>query len=447
VPTTFLMMRWIVAVAGILAVVGPGAVYSFSLLGGPLAAAFGWLPSEVTWAFAIANFSLAVGGLLGGLLSDRKGPRLPGVIGVALWAGGNALCALLAGTHSIVLLYLCYGVVGGFGCGMVYMAVLNSVIRWFPQARGFGGGLVIMGFGLGSFVYSAVVKSWAPFASISAGTQAYTSALASAVAAHTPFAASQYLLSGDDTARLMGLFLWSGVAFAVLGGAAIMLLEHPPVSDPKYAAQYEGRQFTLPEMVGDARFYILWAMLFVNVFGGVAIISNAVPLMRELTGMPAADAAGLYAMLAICNGLGRLFWGTLSDRLGRRLTFAILFGAQTLAFVALDSSGKDITLVAASMALLLLCYGGGFGVMPAFNVDFFGVKNFGGNYGMQISAWGMAAVVGTAFISTLKDATGSFAGMMQPIAVVVLVAMFLPLILGETHKDGEASQRALSLKA
>jgi hypothetical protein len=85
--------------------------------------------------------------------------------------------------------------------------------------------------------------------------------------------------------------------------------------------------------------------------------------------------------------------------------------------------------------------------MPAFNADFFGIKNFGGNYGMQISAWGMAAVVGTAFISTLKDATGSFAGMMQPIAVVVLVAMFLPLILGEAQKDGEASQRTLSLKA
>jgi MFS family permease len=427
------MKRWIIAGAGLIAVLGPGAVYSFSLLSAPLAAAFGWVPSEVTWAFAIANFFLACGGLVGGMISDRNGPRIVGVIGVTLWAMGNALCALLVKSHSVEMLYLFYGVIGGFGCGMTYIAVLNSVIRWFPEARGFGGGLVIMGFGLGSFVYNAIVKAWGPFASLNTATSAYTAGLAKAVAAHTPFNAGPYLLSAANVGQLMSLFLCSGAAFAVLGVVAVLVLENPPAADPTYAAQYTGKQFTLPEMMADARFYIIWAMLFLNVFGGVTIISNMVPLMRELTGLSTADAAALYGILALCNGVGRFLWGSISDRLGRRLTFGLLFGGQALAFVVLDSSGHDLLLVAASLAVLLLCYGGGFGVMPAFNSDFFGTKNFGANYGLQISAWGLAAVVGTGFISTLKEVTGSFAGLMQPIAVVLLVATFLPLILGESR--------------
>jgi len=439
------MTRWIVAVAGIMAVLGPGVVYSFSLLSGPLAAAFGWVPSEVTWAFAIANFSLAIGALVGGWISDHRGPRVVGMIGIALWAGGYALCGLLVKSHNIALLYLCYGVVAGTGCGMAYMAVLNAVIRWFPASRGFGGGLVIMGFGLGSFVYNLIIKAWAPFASLNSAGQAYSAALAKAVAAHTQFAAGPYLLAPAATDQLMGLFLASGAGFAVLGWTAMWLVHHPPLDDPQYAVQFRGPQASLTEVLGDARFYILWAMLFINAFGGITIISNMVPLMRELTGLSPAGATGLYAGLAICNGLGRFAWGALSDRLGRRTTFAILFSAQALAFVVLDSSGGDVTLVASAIAVLLLCYGGGFGTMPAFNADYFGMKNFGANYGMQISAWGMAAVVGTGFISTLKDFTGSFAGMMQPIAVVLLVATFLPLILGQSQLA--SSQKELSLEA
>jgi len=441
------MMRWIVAGAGIIVMLGPGAVYSFSLLSGPLAAAFGWAPSEVTWAFAIANFFLAVGALTGGLIADKYGSRLVSVIGVTLWAGGNALCSTLAGSHSLEMLYLCYGVMGGFGVGMTYVSVLSAVIRWFPLSRGFGGGLLIMGFGLGSFVYNGIVKTWGPFASLAASAQAYTGALARAEAAHTPFAAGPYLLGPAAVQHLMQLFLNSGIAFGVFGCIAALLLRNPTATDPAYAAQYEGVQMTLPQVLGDARFYVLWAMLFLNVFGGVTIISNMVPLMRELTGLSAADAAGIYAFIALSNGLGRLIWGAISDRIGRRTTFAILFGGQALTFVVLDSSGHDITLVVASISFLLLCYGGGFGVMPSYNADQFGVKHFGANYGMQISAWGMAAVVGTAFISTLRDATGSFAGMMQPIAVILLVAIFLPLLLGESEKRGLTASASSSSAA
>jgi MFS family permease len=428
------MKRTIVVIAGILAVLGPGAIYSFSLLSGPVAAAFGWSPSEVTWAFAMANFFLALGGLLGGIIADRKGPRLVSVIGIACWAGGYAACGLLAQTRSIEMFYLCYGVVGGFGCGMVYIAALSAVIRWFPRSRGLGGGLLVTGFGLGSFIYNAIVKASAPFSGFAAPTQSYTSALGAAASAHLTFDPTPYLLPKAAVDDLMSVFLVSGAAFAVIGLLASAFLASPPEDDPAYAPPFGSPQYSLPQMLGDARFYILWGMLFLSVFGGVTIISSMVPLMHELTGMSNADAAGLYAGLALCNGFGRIIWGAVSDRIGRRATFVILFAAQALAFVSLGNN-HEVVIVAISIAVLLLAYGGGFGVMPAFNADFFGTKNFGANYGMQLSAWGFAGVAGTALGSGLKDLTGSFAGMTQPIAVIVLVAIFFPLILGEAQRQ------------
>jgi MFS family permease len=428
------MKRWIVAIAGFLVVLGPGAIYSFSLLSQPLAAAFGWAPTDVTWAFALANFFLAVGALVGGAIADRFGVRLVAAVGVALWAAGYALCGTLVQSHSIFMLYLFYGVIAGLGCGMAYIAALSAAIRWFPASRGLGGGFVMMGFGLGSFVYSNVVRQWPPFATITSAAQTYVGGLAAATAAHVPFNAGQYLMPQATVGSLMTVFLYSGIAFAAISGLVTLLLAVPPADDSAF--EPKGRQYTLPQMLGDARFYIIWAMLFLNIFGGVTMISNIVPIMHELSGMPIADAAGMYGFLAILNGLGRLFWGSLSDRIGRRITFALLFGGQALAFFVLDSDREPIV-VAAAIAVLLFCYGGGFGTMPAFNADFYGTKHFGSNYGAQISAWGLAAVFGTYFISTMRELSGSFAGLMQPISIVLLIAIFFPLITENTKSGGK----------
>jgi OFA family oxalate/formate antiporter-like MFS transporter len=431
------MKRWIIALAGLVCLLGPGSVYSFSLISGPLSAAFGWSGSDVTWAFALANFFLAVGGLIGGIVSDRIGPRYVAIVGSALWSLGYFLCGTLAGGHSLILLYIYYGVIGGLGCGAAYIAVLNAVVRWFPEARGFGGGLVIMGFGLGSFVYSTLVKQWATFTSVATASSAYAKALAEATAAHTAFNAAAHVLDPPHLAQLMQIFLTSALAFAVVGIATAFVLQHPPEAEARYAPV--GPQFTLRQTLADARFYVIWAMLFLNVFGGVTMISNMVPLMHETTGMDTAAAAGAYALLAVFNGIGRFAWGWLSDRISRRVTFALLFGGQAIAFFVLDGS-KDPLVVSIAIAILLLCYGGGFGVMPAFNADFFGTKHFGANYGAQITAWGSAAIFGTYFISTMKALSGSYVGLMQPVSLVVLVAMFFPLIIETPKKHAVATE-------
>lgn len=425
------MKRWIVALAGLICVLGPGALYSFSLLSTPLTAAFGWAPGDVTWGFALANLFLAIGGVVGGMLSDRFGPRFIAVTGIALWAAGYALCATLPASHSLVAFYLFYGVIGGTGCGMAYISALSAVLKWFPKSRGLGSGLVIMGFGLGSFVYNSIVKPSAAFATITSDTQAYVAAQAAAIAQHVPFEAQKYLMEPSSVSAFMSIFTGSAAAFAILGILGALLLSVPSRDD--VAFEPTGPQFTMRSMVADPRFYVLWAMLFLNIFGGITIISNMVPLMRDVTGMSAPQAASLYGFLAIFNGLGRLIWGAISDRISRRVTFALLFGGQALAFFALDST-KDPTFVAIAIGVLLLCYGGGFGVMPAFNADFFGTKHFGANYGLQLTAWGLAAVFGTYFISAMKALSGSYIGLMQPVSIALLVAMFFPLIIESAKK-------------
>jgi len=437
------MKRWIVAIAGLACVLGPGALYSFSFLSTPLTAAFGWSSNEVSWAFALANLFLAVGGIVGGALSDRFGPRFIAVTGIALWSGGYALCATLASSHSLTAFLIFYGVIAGTGCGMTYISALSSVLKWFPTARGFGGGLIIMGFGMGSFVYNNVVKPSQAYATVNADTQAYVAAKAIAFAQHLPFDAGRYALSPASVAALMSIFQWSAVAFALLGIVTALLLSNPPQGDPAYEAV--GVQSTPGVMLGDPRFYVLWAMLFLNVFGGVMVIGNLVPLMHDVAGMSATQAASLYAFLALFNGVGRLFWGWLSDRVNRRLIIAILFGGQAVAFFGLDTS-KDPAVVAVSIGLMLFCYGGGFGVMPAFNSDYFGTKLFGINYGLQLSAWGIAAVLGTFMVSAMKALSGSYVGLMQPVSIALMVAMFFPLII-ESAKQRSAEADSLSATA
>jgi len=408
---------------------GPGALYAYSLFTQPLLASFNWTTTQTTWAFALANFFLGLGAVIGGIWFHHVGPRPVALAGIALWGLGNVFAGNGTIAHGVTWFWVTYGIIGGLGCGMAYIAAVATVIKWFPERRGFGGGLVVMGFGLGAPIYTLILRSFPAFAAAARAASTFVAARTSAETSLTTFNASQYLLKPEMVAGLMNLFVYSGVAFIVLGCLFAFALREPVHNYAVHGitAKDDDVSYTTGEMVGNPQFYLLWIMLFMNVTAGIIMISNLTGIMQELTGLSAAAIGATYAMLAFFNGFGPLVWGWLSDRIGRRLAFALIFGIQVVLFFFL-SEFHSLAVLATACAIVLLCYGGGFGVMPAFNADFFGTKHFGANYGLNLTAWGCAGLLGPAFVAMVKDLTGSYAGALLPVAIMLLVAIIFPLI-------------------
>jgi MFS transporter, OFA family, oxalate/formate antiporter len=424
--------RWFIAWAGVLVMICLGTVYSWSLFTNPLIASFGWSTQEATLTFELAIFFLGVGAVIGGLWQDRVGPRTVTIVGAALWGIGVLLAG--AGTAGMgrFWLYLTYGVIGGLGIGMAYISPVAMVTKWFPDRRGLGSGMVVMGFGLGAFIYNQIVTRIPAFAAAAKAATKFTTAKAAAVKAGTAFNPAQYAMTPEQVHAVMMTFVISGIVFVLIGTLCAMVLRNPPegytVPGAVAAASAAGRSYKPAEVLATAQFYGLWLLLFLNVTAGILIISNAVPIYIELTGATAAAAGAIYGYVAVCNGLGRFFWGAVSDRLGRNMTYTVMYLIQAVIFFFMARS-HSFGAVAFEFAVVLLCYGGGFGVMPSFNADYFGTRFLGANYGMILTAWGVAGVVGPLLGATVRDRTGSFSGALIPVAIMLLIAGIIPFFI------------------
>lgn len=396
------MNRWLVALGGVVLMACLGTVYAWSVYTQPLQAAFGWTSTQATAPFSIAIFFLGVGAVIGGRWQDRAGPRRVALTGALMWGAGNLLAGLGTARFGAGWLYFTYGVMGGLGLGLGYVTPVAAVTKWFPDRRGLGSGLVVGGFGLGAFLYAHILRSLPAFSGVP------SPALAGA---------------------MLEAFTASGVAFAVLGGGAAMLVRNPPApASSAVAVGPDGPDFTPGQMVRTPQFWAAFAMLFLNVAAGILFISNAVPIMRELTGATLAVAAAVYGTIALANALGRFLWGAVSDRVGRRAAFAAIYLLQIAVFLAVGRV-HSMWLVAPLFALVLLCYGGGFGVMPSLVADWFGTKHLGVNYGYVLLAWSAAGVVGPGFVAAVKDRTGSYGGALPATAALLGVAVLLPLFI------------------
>jgi MFS transporter, OFA family, oxalate/formate antiporter len=414
--------RWIIAFAGMLLMMSLGTIYSWSLYTQPLICAFGWSTSTTTCAFSIAIFFLGLGALAGGRFQDRIGPRRVALAGAVLWGAGNVLAGLGTPHFGAGWLYLSYGVMGGFGVGMGYVTSVAVVTKWFPRQRGLGSGIVVTGFGLGAVVYNLVVKSLPSFRSAAATAAQY------ARASHA--SSVTRLLPAGQMHAVMNVLTLSGVALFALGAVAAWLLANPASAAQRaqeVSAAGEGPSYTPREMLATRQFYFLWTMLFVNVTAGILVISNALPILQELTGASPSVVAAACGGAALFNTLGRFFWGAISDRIGHARAFSLIFVVQAVVFYLLGSAHGLIWAVAA-YAVILLCYGGGFGTMPSFNADYFGTRHMGANYGVLLTAWGAAGVAGPAFVAAVNDTTGAFSGALPVVALVLAAATMLPLI-------------------
>jgi OFA family oxalate/formate antiporter-like MFS transporter len=395
---TSLSNRWLIAAAGVVMQVALGAVYAWSVFRIPLTTTYGWTIAQVTQAFELAILMLGFASFAGGLWMQRAGPRRVAVTAGLLYGLGTIGAGLAGG--NIAWLYLSYGVLGGIGLGFGYIVPLATLIKWFPDKRGLITGLAVAGFGAGALVTAPIAQS-----------------LITSVGLPSTFA-------------ILGTIYLVAVC-----GAGLLMAEPPdgfkPAGwqpAPAQQAVRAAKDYTLSEALRSWQWYALWSILFLNTTAGISIISQASPMAQEMTHATAAAAAGMVGLISIANGSGRLLWAWLSDFIGRRNVFLSLFLLQSVIFLALSRVEHFGALAALAFAVLL-CYGGGFGTMPAFAADLFGPTNVGAVYGLLLTAWGVAGVVGPMLMARIRETTGHYGEALELVAVVMFVAAVIPLLM------------------
>jgi MFS transporter, OFA family, oxalate/formate antiporter len=405
--------RWLIAAAGVIMQIALGAVYAWSVFRAPLTHAYGWTIFEVTFAFTLAIFVLGVAAFAGGEWMRRSGPRRVAVAAGVFYGLGVFLTSYSA--DRLWLLYASYGLVAGTGLGLGYIVPVATLVKWFPDRRGTITGVAVAGFGAGALITA-------------------------------PIATRLIQQVGP-----MQTFAILGVVYflAVTGGGLFM--QNPPAGyapagwtpTASQRKQRAERPFTLREAVTSWQWYGLWALLFLNVSAGISIISQAAPMAQEITGISAVGAAGIVGLMSIANGLGRFMWASLSDVIGRRQVFLAMFPLQAVVFALLPSVRTPAAFTILACAILL-CYGGGFGTMPAFVADYFGADHVGSIYGLMLTAWGCAGVFGPMLIAALRESNGRYQEALFAIAVVMLVATCIPMFVGAPPPPQPASPRPLS---
>ncbi|HWY77885.1 MAG TPA: OFA family MFS transporter [Verrucomicrobiae bacterium] len=401
------MNRWVIATAGVFLQVALGAVYAWSVFRIPLAKQFGWSIPEVTLTFTISIFTLGIAAFFGGLWLNRRGPRIVALTGGVMYGVGVFLASF--SKHGLWWLYLSYGVIGGIGLGFAYIVPVAVLVKWFPDRRGLITGIAVGGFGAGALITAPV--------------------------------ATRLI----QTVGVLHTFAYLGIAFLIVTVVSGAFMQNPPEGwkpagwspSATQAAQRAKRDYTLPEALATWQWWALWLLLFLNTSAGISVISQEAPMFQELARVSAAVAAGMVGVVSLGNALGRVFWAGVSDVITRKATFFVMFLLQVLLFWFLPSitSASILTVVA---FVVLLCYGGGFGTMPAFAADYFGAKNVGPIYGLMLTAWGFASAFGPLLIAYMRQASGTYRDALHVIAGVMLISAVLPMLVSpprETNSD------------
>jgi OFA family oxalate/formate antiporter-like MFS transporter len=395
-----------------------GAVYAWSVFRIPLSKQFGWSIAQVTLTFTIAIFMLGVAAFFGGLWLNRKGPRIVAMAGGFCYSFGVFLASFSA--HKLWWLYMSYGVIGGIGLGLGYIVPVAVLVKWFPDRRGLITGIAVGGFGAGALVTAPVATR----------------------------------LIGQ--VGVLRTFAYLGIAYLIVTMATGSFLRNPPAGwapaewtpSATQTAQRSTRDYTLGEALGTWQWWAQWLLLFLNVSAGISLISQESPMFQKIAGVSAVAAAGMVGIVSIGNAAGRIFWAWVSDAITRRWTFAVMFILQFGLFWILPSMTATAMLTVVSF-IILMCYGGGFGTMPAFAADYFGSRNVGPIYGLMLTAWGCASAFGPLLIAYTLKASGNYNSGLRIIAIVMAVSTILPILVSppRARKEDAPASRDLAAAA
>jgi OFA family oxalate/formate antiporter-like MFS transporter len=394
--------RWWIAVAAIVLQMCLGSVYAWSVFKKPLMTAHGWGETSTQVTFMICIAVIGIAAAFGGILVDKKGPRFVAITGSILFGIGTLLAGLADQIGSIYLLYIGFGLIAGLGNGFGYVTPIATLIRWFPDKRGLVTGLAVMGFGLGAFFMGKIIPG---------------------VILKIGVAQTFYIL---------------GIIFLVLCTAAASMFKNPPQGwlpagfKPSATTVSAAQSLTFAEAKKTPQWWMLWAMLFLNVSAGLGLLSQLSPMAQDVVKKTVTDPAELavlggtiLAIASIFNGLGRLFWAWLSDSIGRKSVFITMFVSQAILYILLPQI-SGIILFTIIACYLLACYGGGFATMPAFAADSFGPAYIGRVYGIMLTAWGAAGVVGPLVFAQVKGAALYVAAALLIVGFILAISYKMP---------------------
>ena len=375
--------KWLIALSAVALHVSIGSVYAWSVLAKPLMTVLDCTLREVTGVFSVAILFLGTSaGLLGNTV-ERLGPRKAAVLATVLFNAGLLGAALAVHVHSLPLLYLTYGCIGGAGLGVGYIAPVSTLVKYFINQRGLATGMAIMGFGFAATL-AAPVLQW---------------------------------LTVDY--GVITAFLVSATVYTVLMACAAAYIDRPRTTSGQVVI---GKGVDTATAVRTWRFALLWLTFFLNITAGIGLLAVASPMAQETVGMSAVAAAALVGFIGLINGGGRFIWASSSDRIGRRWSYASLFVLELAAFMVLGNV-HDEWVFRVAVSTVVFCYGGGFALMPAYLSDLFGTKCLSAIHGRVLTAWGAAGVAGPTLIAVCHDNGMGYSVVMYILAVCMVVSL------------------------
>lgn len=406
------LKRYGIALAGVVFHLMIGGVYAWSVFTKPIVRQKGWRESSVAFAFSLAIFFLGMSAAFMGRLVEKFGPSTVGTISNIFYGTGIALTGLAIHNRQLWLLYLAYGVIVGLGLGSGYVTPVSTIVRWFPDKRGLATGLAIMGFG---------------FAALLTG----------------PVALRLILTIGLVNAfYVLGLFY-----FVVMIITAQFIKKPQPHELPTVIAQNAARvsltnqEMSASQAVRTRWFASLWFMFFINITTGIGLVSAASPMAQNMTVMTPATAAIMVGIIGLFNGFGRLAWATLSDYIGRPLTYSLIFVLDVVMLLILIIF-KQPFIFALALCLLMSCYGAGFSVIPAYLGDVFSTKELGAIHGYVLTAWAAAGMVGPLLLSWTHQVLHNYYVTLIVFIIIDLLAMIVSLRIQKgfvTHRSTESA--------
>lgn len=398
--------KWLIVLSAIGIHICIGSVYAWSVLTKPIMQAMGFTLQETTWTFSIAILFLGLSAGFLGSYVEKYGPRRSGLVSTVFFGIGMLGTAFALSQHSLLLMYLFYGVIGGIGLGTGYITPVSTLVKWFPNNRGLATGLAIMGFGFASLIAGPVM---------------------------------QLLIAKYG---LINNFIILGCVYMVIMTASSLYLEPPKVPavtevKAKLASLPENNQaqYTVNEAMKTWHFYALWWIFFTNITCGIGLLAVASPMAQEVIQMTPLAAASMVGIIGLLNGLGRIVWSTISDYIGRRNTYIMFFLLEIIAFYML-ASVTDSFLFQALIFLIITCYGGGFSCMPAYLSDLFGTKQLSAIHGRILTAWGLAGIAGPLLLSWIKETTNSYSITLYFFSGCFVISLLIAVILKLKTQNG-----------